>query len=341
MSVAALSAVTGPISVLDITPASYTAHPLHAGERIWDEVNCYVDLWIEVLSALGCDPIPMLAFVFSAGFDDDQWTFVKPAPEDLRALYGLDVYEMNPWRLGPAGILEHVQEQLRLGRLVTLEADAFYLPDTAGVSYQREHVKTTIVPQFLDREGQQLGYFHGAGYYLATGADFTGALRLAEPPGAMAPYVELVRLDRLTQRPVDSLAPIAVDLARTHLLRRPPGNPVTDFGVRMQADVLAMTSAGTADMDLFHAYAFATCRQCGATAELAADLVGWLARNGAGLGQLESAVEPFLDVAQTAKALQFSLARAMRGRRVDLDTTLGRMAQSWETAMGIVTQSLV
>ena len=41
-------------------PAAYRAHELHGPSRMWQETNCYVDLWIEVLSALGHDPHAML-----------------------------------------------------------------------------------------------------------------------------------------------------------------------------------------------------------------------------------------------------------------------------------------
>ncbi len=39
-----------------LDPQAYTPHALHAAERMWPETNCYVDLWIEVLSAFGAAP---------------------------------------------------------------------------------------------------------------------------------------------------------------------------------------------------------------------------------------------------------------------------------------------
>jgi hypothetical protein len=329
--------VTAPLSVLGITPETYSAHAIHAGERVWDEVNCYVDLWVEVLHSLGCDPIAMLGFVLSAGFDDDQWTFIKPEPEDLRALYGIEVYEMNPWRPAPTGVLEHIAEQLGLGRLVTVEVDAFFLPDTAGVSYQREHVKTTIVPAMLDREGLRVGYFHGAGYHEAIGDDFLGAMRLSDPPGTLAPYVELVRLDRLAHLGDDELSRLALDVTRAHLARRPAGNPIVNFGERLTRDVVELAAA---DIELFHQYAFATARQCGATAELAADLVSWLAERRPEIAEVGAARADFLEVSQLAKALQFGMARAARGRRSDLSGTLDQMAAHWASGMATLDRVL-
>ena len=36
--------------------AQAAPHALHQGERVWQETNCYVDLWIELLHGFGLDP---------------------------------------------------------------------------------------------------------------------------------------------------------------------------------------------------------------------------------------------------------------------------------------------
>src|ERR1051326_6967926 len=125
-------------AVGELDPAQYTPHSLHGEQRIWVESNCYVDLWIEVLHWLGLEPTSCFAFALEADFEGDQWTFFKPPLADLRFLYGIDVQELNVWR--PLG--DHFREQLSLGRLVVAEADAYYLPDTAGTTYRTEHGKT-------------------------------------------------------------------------------------------------------------------------------------------------------------------------------------------------------
>ena len=43
-----------------LRPEAYQPHALHSSERIWPETNCYVDLWIEVLNAMG---LPVLGVV--------------------------------------------------------------------------------------------------------------------------------------------------------------------------------------------------------------------------------------------------------------------------------------
>ncbi|MCU1487505.1 MAG: hypothetical protein JWN67_4251 [Actinomycetia bacterium] len=309
--------------LLGLDAATYEAHPLHTHERTWTETNCYVDLWIEVLHALGLDPLAGAAFTLSTDFEGDQWTFFKYPPEDLRRLYGIDVSEMNAWR----PLAHHVVEQLGLGRLLTIEADAWYLPDTAGVSYGIGHTKTTIVPESIDVAGRRLGYFHNAGYFELEGDDFDGTLRVGAGPEVLPPYVEVVRLERL--RRGDDLLPDVLALTADHLARRPSDNPMVRFKKRLEEDLPWLAAEG---VEAFHQYAFGTCRQSGATAELAASFVDWLgARGEAGLAPV---AERFRSLSDAVKSLQFGLARAARGRDVDLDTPLGTMARDWDEALG-------
>ena len=82
-----------PAPQISASPRGYQSHFSHAGERIWPETNCYLDLWIETLHALGLDPVPAFACALSADHDGLQWTFLEQQPEDLRRLYGLEVTE--------------------------------------------------------------------------------------------------------------------------------------------------------------------------------------------------------------------------------------------------------
>jgi len=303
----------------------FVPHPLHATERTWTETNCYVDVWIEVLHALGLDPVAAAAFTLSCDFEGDQWTFFKYPPEDLRNLFGIEVAELNVWR----PVVDHVEEQLGLGRLCTVEVDAWFLPDTRGVSYRDEHVKTTIVPTRLDRAARRLDYFHNAGLFSVDDEDFDGIFHLDGPvdPGVLPPYVETVRLDRVRRDPPD-LIERAVALTREHLARRPVDNPVTRMGARIEADLPWLAEHG---VEAFHHYAFGLCRQCGASTELAASFVDWL--NAHDRKGTEAAGDGFREVADGAKGLQFALARAARGRTVDLSGVLDTMAEAWDGAM--------
>ena len=324
-SVADGGAGTG-LPQLDV--GSFVPHPLHASERTWSETNCYVDVWIEVLHALGLDPVAAAAFTLSCDFEGDQWTFFKFPPEDLRTLFGIDVAELNVWK----PVVDHVDEQLRLGRLCTVEVDAWYLPDTRGVSYGVEHEKTTIVPVRLDRDRHGLDYFHNAGLFTLAGEDFDGIFHLAGPVDAavLPPYVESIRLDRMGTR-APGLVAGAVALAGDHLARRPVDNPIRRMAARIETDLPWLAENG---VDAFHRYAFGQCRQCGASAELAATFVDWL--NDHDRPGTEVAADRMRSVAEGAKGLQFALARAARGRVVDLSGVLDSMADAWEDAMTVL-----
>ncbi len=313
------------LALLPLDADGYRPHTLHATERTWTETNCYVDVWIEVLHALGLDPVAAGAFTLSADFEGDQWSFFKFPPEDLRVLFGIEVAEMNVWR----PVVDHVAEQLDFGRLCTVEVDSWFLPDTRGVSYQLDHVKSTIVPQMLDRPGRRLGYFHNAGYFELDGDDFDGVFRLGDhaATAGLPPYVEMVRLDRI-RRHDPGLVDRVLALTADHLSRRPTDNPVARLGARLEHDLPWLA---TQDIETFHLYSFGMCRQCGASAELAASFVDWLCRHDR--SGAEPAADAFRDLAGGAKALQFALARVVRGRTVDLASILEPMERSWAAAM--------
>ena len=129
---------------------------------------------------------------------------------------------MNVWR----PVVDHVEEQLGLGRLCTVEGDAWFLPDTVGVSYGDGPRQDDDRPGRLDRAGRTLGYFHNAGYFELGGDDFDGIFRLGRPrrPDGPAPYVERIRLDRVRRDDPD-LVERVVALARHHLAPAPGRQP--------------------------------------------------------------------------------------------------------------------
>jgi hypothetical protein len=296
--------------------------PAHGDGRIWRETNCYLDLWIELLHCLGQDATPALGAALAADFDGDVWTFVKPAPDDLRRLYGLEVAEENVWR----PVLETTESGLPRGVLHTVEVDSWWLPDTEGTDYRTAHTKTTIVPLQLDRDARTLTYVHNAGVFTLNGNDFDGVFGLpARSEWVLLPYIEQIRR-------VAAPAPITPDAlaatARRHLDARPSGNPVAALGSATAAAAVWLPAAG---LETFHRWAFATLRQCGATAELLADLAHTLAD--AGFDGARAAAEPMRRVASGAKAVQFKMARAARGRAVDVGGIIEQMAADWAQAM--------
>src|SRR5271169_4095915 len=126
-----------PALQISASPRGYQSHFSHAGERIWPETNCYLDLWIETPHALGLDPAPAFACALSADHYGLQWTFLKQQPEDLRRLYGLEVTEEIVW----LPLLERVESGPPRGVLNTVEVDSRWLPDTVGTAYHADHVK--------------------------------------------------------------------------------------------------------------------------------------------------------------------------------------------------------
>jgi hypothetical protein len=315
-------------AILPLDPATYDRHALHQGERVWQETNCYVDLWIELLHALGLDPIAGMAFTLAMDFEGDQWTFFKQPLADLYTLYGIDVQELNIWR----PLLGQVAEQVALGRPVLVEVDAYYLPDTAGVSYQLDHTKTTIAVQAIDLEARTMGYFHNAGYFALAGDDFDGIFRLGAraDDGAvwLPPYTEIVKLGAVQRRPPKELAQLASGLLRGHLQRRPVSNPVRHYEARFASDVQQLSGG---PMTAFHHYAFATLRQCGACAELASAFLRWLEQQGE--GDLEPAALGFETIATSAKTVQFQLARVVNTKKVvNFSPMFDAMAAGWESA---------
>lgn len=321
------------IALLPLSASTYRPHALHTSERIWTETNCYVDVWVEVLHSLGADPVAGAAFTLSSDFEGDQWGFFKYPPEDLRALWGIEVSEINVWR----PVIDHVAEHLERGRLCTVEVDSWFLPDTRGVSYRIAHTKSTIVPQSLDLDGGCLGYFHNAGYFELEGEDFEGVFRSGRfaDPDALDPYVEQVRLERMEATPPDLVDRVA-DLTAMHLARRPVDNPIARMGQRLLADLEWLSGQ---DLDTFHLYAFGTCRQSGANAELAASFVDWLVERDTDRSRgLEPAASRLRSVSEGAKALQFAMARVVRGRSLDLEAIIGPMVGDWQHAMDLLTE---
>jgi hypothetical protein len=317
--------------VLDLDAAHYQPHPLHSSERAWPESNCYADLWIEVLHSLGLDPVAGLAYTLSLDFEGDQWLFFKPPASDLQALYSLDVHELNLWRTP----LANVTEQVARGRLVLLELDSFYLPDTRGVSYRTQHTKTTVGITDIDSDARRMSYFHNAGYFAVEGEDFDQHFPqdpLAFGGAARPTYAEFVKIDGHRRLPDAELAAGALAQARFHLARRPRTNPVARFAARFADDLRWLRTEK--DQNLFYQYAFATLRQCGACYELGGTFLHWLAVRG--YGGLADAARELERLAQGAKTLQFKSARAVLvGKDFDPTPVLAEMQTAWDRAMSL------
>jgi hypothetical protein len=322
------------LAVPGLDATRYQRHALHAGERVWTEKNCYVDVWIEVIHCLGQEPLAMLPFTVAIDFEGDQWTFYKPPHDELRELYGVDVQELNVWR----PLLEHAREYLGAGKMISTEADAFWLPDTSGTDYRRQHTKSTIVLADLDVEAQRLGYFHNAGYFTLEGEDFVRTFRIGAPPDPtfMPLFAESVRYDRLRCVPADESVHLSKALWRRHLARLPVSNPVARFHERLQSEFSQLQEQGLAT---YHIWAFATLRQLGSAFELAKLNLQWLQAHGT--ANLEEPIAAFELIATASKTLILKGARAVNARRVfDAAATFKEIADAWQRGTGALSSSI-
>src|SRR5262249_26376650 len=156
----------------------------------------------------------------------------KPSHDEINELYGLDVHELNVWR----PLIEHAQEHLASGRMISTESDAYWLPDTSGTDYRTNHVKTTIVLNELDLERKRLGYFHNASYHALEGEDFEKTFRLgvAHDPTFLPLFAEFIRTEGRVKRPEAELAAMSFALWRKHARLIPRANPVRKFQQRFE-----------------------------------------------------------------------------------------------------------
>jgi hypothetical protein len=311
---------TGLIALTGADPETYVAHPVHGGDRVYRETNCYTDVIVELLHARGDEPLAAVGQNVRLDFEGDQWTFFKPALGDLERLFGIDVHEMQPYRPLP----DQMAAQLRAGRTMIVELDSFWLPDTAATSYRREHVKTSLAVEAIDRDGERLRYFHNAGLYEAAGADYRGLFRLDGPddPTRLPPYAELVRFDAGTRLTGDALRAAARELLARHLALRPATNPFARFADALEQDLPALLAGEPAD---YHAYAFATVRMVGSGFELLAAQAHWLLdADGA------APAAAMARIVDGCKLLSLKLARR---RPFDPAPLLGDLADAWEQAV--------
>lgn len=307
-------------AIVDLSPATHRQHALHAPTPDWPQTNCYADLWIEMLGALGYEPEAMLGFTLTQDFEGDQFTFFKPPHADLEALYGLRVEELALYDRLEA----HIETQVSRGRIVMVEVDGHYLPDTRGVTYRLGHSKTTIGITRFDAARSQLDYFHNDGFFTLENDDFDGALwRLPgqKRPDTLFPFAEFVRLDEA--RPAgEDLRPLALSLLLRHFARRPKANPLRAFAREFPQ---LWTVLENRPEEFFHAFAFNTVRQFGANFELLGAHLDWLD------GRFESESAECRTISAGAKALQFNIARAMaRKRTLDAPPALEELASAYD-----------
>ncbi len=285
--------------LLGLDEASWKPQKLHAADRIWLETNCYIDVWAELLPALGHPAEAALAFTVRQDFEGDHFTFFKFPLEDLEALFGLAVQELAIYD----SVEAHTLEQLKRGRIVLIEVDSYWLPDAA--TYHQGHVKTTVAAVAIDTAARTFGYFHNIGYHVLKAADYDG---LFGPPLAegMFPYCEFVKRDGPALAG-EALREASLALLRVHLSQRPRSNPIAQWRAGLPQHIERLAAR---DMAYFHLYAFNVPRQLGANFEMLGSDLDWL-------GDHAEVAAAARRIAEGAKAVQFQLARMANRRRFD------------------------
>jgi hypothetical protein len=311
-----------PAPLAPATP--HERHALHHPDRDWPQTNCYVDLWIELLASRGLAPEAMLGFTLAQGFEGDQFTFFKPRIADLERLYGVRLEELSLFdRLD-----EQVERQVARGRVVFVEVDGHYLPDTRGVTYRIDHSKTTIGVAAIDLSARRMDYFHNDGYFALGGEDFDAIFGLAgekRDPAALFPYAEFVRFDRAAPR--DDIGEIAEELLREHFARRPSENPVRAFATAFAENWSRLMARPPC---FFHSFAFNTFRQIGANFELLGSHLDWMRPDGGFAEEIATCRR----ISSGAKALQFQAARASSRKRVlEPSDALGELALAYDALL--------
>jgi hypothetical protein len=304
--------------LLPISPHGYVQHPLHAPDRCWPETNCYLDLWIELLHALGLPPEAAMAFTVRQDFEDDQFGFSKIPLEDLETLYGLRVQELALYDPLEA----HVLRQMARGRLCLVELDPFWMPDTGQAAYRIQHGKTTVGINAIDVEASRLEYFHNAGYFALEGEDFDQLFRpAAADDRPFRPYVEFTTLEPVHLSRAEMKARSAAILERDWA-RRPAANPIRAFQAVYAERAEALVGR---DMQAFHDFAFHNPRLLGANFEMLGACLDWLSDG------RDPRIARCRTIAEAAKAAQFQLARAVARRRFDtLAAQLDAAADAWD-----------
>jgi hypothetical protein len=313
--------------LLGLDPATYRSHPLHSPDRTYPETNCYTDILIEFVHARGDEPLAMMGCALPVDFEGDQWTFFKPRPDDVEALYGIDIHEMQPYRPLP----EQIAEQIELGRTLIIELDSFYMPDTVATAYRKAHVKSSVVVEAIDAGAETLRYFHGMGYHELSGEDYRGIFHVGvDLPGeVLPPYTELARLDAGPRLAGDDLRAAARRMLVAQAARRPDDNPFRRFGEQLGRELPELLAG---DAQRYHDYAFATVRMVGSAFEAGADHVEWTLGEAGG-----PAASSMREIVDACKALSFKLARR---REFDPAERVEALAGAWEDAFARLEDAL-
>ena len=200
------------------------------------------------------------------------------------------------------------------GPLISTEADAFWLPDTAGTDYRRQHTKTTIILGEIDLAARQrwaISTTPAITFSRATTSrSCSGSMRPPDP-AFMPLYAELVRHDRAVRarpgalRAASRRAPAPGDRPPG---RRQPGAQISRPGSTRSAWLAGPGVARLPCLGVRHAASARapppSSRRCTSAGS-----------NPAPQSPLQPAAEALMQMSTLSKALILKAARAVNAKR--------------------------
>ena len=221
------------------------------------------------MHALGLEPLAMLPFVVAHRLRGRSVDVLQAAAR--RAARALRPRRAGAQRAG-ARCSSTRSSTSRAGKLISTEADAFWLPDTAGHRLPAPaHQDDDRASRTSTSSARRLGYFHNAGYYALEGEDFAQTV----PPRRAARSRRSCRSSPSScasiawcTRPPDELR--AMSRALLAQAPRAPAGGQSGRALRRSASRATCRGSPSEGLAFYHAWAFATVRQLGAAMELAA-----------------------------------------------------------------------
>ena len=254
---------TGPIAI-------------HAGERTYMETNCFTDIIDRAA------PRPRRRAGRGVRLDSSGWTSRVTSGRsssrcavDMERLFGIDIHEMQPYRSIPG----RSRRCIALGRTMTIELDAWYLPTRRPRATAPRTSRRGSSPKAIDVDGQRFRYFHNAVAVRAARRGLPGRLPARRRTGRTTSSRHTRSWSASTPGPRCGARNCDESRARSCAVIS-TGCPRQSVRALRRAARRDLPRLLAGDEAIYHAYAFATFRMAGAGFELLASHVDWLLGRG-------------------------------------------------------------
>jgi hypothetical protein len=251
-----------------------------------------------------------MSFTVGLDYEGDQFTFYKIPPGDLELLYDVQLLELSIFD----DLEQHVAEQVKRDRIVLVEEDGFYLPDTKGITYHTAHKKTTIGVNSIDPSSGTLTYFHNDIFGTLEGDDYQHVMYKVDPP-VLFPYTEFIKRHGRLDRSEREYKHTALTLLEKHMFRLPRTSPVAAFRGAFAGHVQKLNAVS------FHEFAFNHFRMFGSNFEYLGSFLEWLTG---------TASDECTQLAKISKLMQFKTLRMVaRGKFDPLDEQFDQLEENY------------